>query len=436
MSCSFIPKIKLPAGLAASSRAALGRLHGSPRTFLNNRDANISMIFSLSLLPVLGMIAVGVDYGRAVMLRSDLQSSLDAAVLAAVSATGSPTATQRQTLATNYLNSVFQVKSGTVSSSNFTFNSTLGTMTGTVTASLPTMLGQNWLPTLSVTANSTASVGSIKVRALDVAMCIDTTGSMSNTLGAVQSNALNFYSNLSTALSNAGVPSFDQIRVRVIYYRDYGGNGYMNITSTNRYGQTYYPYGGPVSGTSLGDSVVLNASSFYTLPGSANSFSTFVNGSSASGGGDLPESGLECLNAAMASSWTAVGATLSNGKVVEEVYPVISIYTDAGAHPPSFTWSLQNPSYPAASVMPRDYAGLLTKWNDSTVIDQTNKMILFYGNPAVDDDYYFGNTSGWQTIKTWPGFSNPGSLTSANTSFVTTLATGIATNYKSPTLTH
>ena len=138
----------------------------------------------------------------------------------------------------------------------------------------------------------------------------------------------------------------------------------------------------------------------------------------------------------MNSSWTQVGSTLPNGKTVDEVYPVISIYTDAGAHPPSFSYSLSNPNYPPASKMPRDYAGLLAKWNSPAEIDQNHKMILFYGNPNIQDDYYFGNTSGWSTVKTWPSFSNPGSLTSANISFVSTLATGIATMYAQPMLTN
>ena len=75
--------------------------------------------------------------------------------------------------------------------------------------------------------------------------------------------------------------------------------------------------------------------------------------------------------------------------------------------------------------MPRDYDSLLKQWNDASVIDQKHKSILFYGDPAVDDDYYFGLDSGWQTVKRWPGFSNPASLTSANNALITSLAKGI-----------
>lgn len=425
-----------PGCFAAHALAWAGTLKHRIAWFRRDEKAGVAVIFGMSAIPLMALLAIGVDYSRAGATRSQLQSVLDGATLAGASATGALTATQRQTIAATYFNGVARLKSGAVTSTSFAYDAPSGAMTGDVTTSLPLMLGLLWQASFTVKAHSTASVGSAKVRALDIALCVDTTGSMSSTLGAVQTNALNFKSNLDAALANAGVPAFDRTRVRVIYYRDYGGNGYMNITSTDKHGRVAYPYGGPVSGANLGDSVALNASSFYTLPTDNNAYSNFVNGSSASGGGDLPESGLECLNNAMASSWTTAGSALSSGKAVEEVYPVIAIYTDAGAHPPGFASSLANPDYPAASVMPRDYAGMLAKWSNAAVIDQTNKMILFYGNPAVDDDYYFANTSAWQTVKMWPGFSNPGSLTSANLSFVSTLATGIATNYKQPTLTH
>ena len=55
-------------------------------------------------------------------------------------------------------------------------------------------------------------------------MCIDATGSMSQTLNAVKTNASNFEANLNAELTKRGVRKFDLMRVRVIYYRDYGGN--------------------------------------------------------------------------------------------------------------------------------------------------------------------------------------------------------------------
>ena len=412
--------------LASASTGASPRGRACfPRRFLEDRSGNVALIFGVGATAIMGMIALGIDYGRAVAVRSDLQHTLDSAVLAATSATGNPTAEQRQTIAANFFNSVVRPGSATINSTSFHYDSTASTLTARVTATESSTLGKMWSNGLPITVSSTAVVAGAKTRALDVVMCIDATGSMTPTLSAVQTNALNFKSNLETSLTSLGISPFARTRVRVIYFRDYGGNGYRNLSRR----------GATVSGTALGDSTPINASDFYTLPADNNAFSNFVNATSASGGGDLPESGLECLNEAMHSAWTKDGDTLSSGKTVDIVVPVIAIYTDAGAHPPNFTWSVQNPSYPSASDMPRSYGALLAKWNNAKVIDQTNKMILFFGDPAKDDDYYFDDTSGWETIKTWPKFSNPGSLTSANTSFISTMAAGIASVYQSTALT-
>ena len=410
-------------GRQSSSRAfGLSRLLFAWRRWSEDCRGSVAIIFSVASIALIAFVAVTIDYGRTIGLRTRLQNAVDGAVLAGAS---DKSGGDRATIATNYFNAAAGKDASLVTSVSFSVNSAASTVTGTVYASEPMTLGQRWAAAMNISVSATAGIGSVKVRALDVVLCVDTTGSMSNTLSAVQSNALNFQSNLTTALAAAGVPAFDQLRVRVIYYRDFGGYGIYQ----------YYGYPG-YTGVNVGDPVPLNASSFFSLPTSTTAYSSFVSGQSASGGGDLPESGLECLNEAMDSTWTQVGATLSNGKKVDEVYPVISIYTDAGAHPPGFTYSLQNPNYPSASKMPRTYAGLLAKWNSATEIDQTHKMILFYGNPDIQDDYYFGNTSGWSTVKTWPGFSNPGSLTSANLSFVSSLATGIASMYAQPTLTN
>jgi hypothetical protein len=84
--------------------------------------------------------------------------------------------------------------------------------------------------------------------------------------------------------------------------------------------------------------------------------------------------------------------------------------------------------------MPRTFDGVLTNWNSSAIIDQTNKMILFYGDPNIQDAS--DNTqSAWTTVKTWAGFQNPGSLTSINTSFIDSLASGISSGYQNAALT-
>lgn len=80
--------------------------------------------------------------------------------------------------------------------------------------------------------------------------------------------------------------------------------------------------------------------------------------------------------------------------------------------------------------MPRNFAQLLAKWNNPSVIDQVNKQILFFGDPDITSADQGGYESGWQTVKTWPAFTVGGTLTEANASMLTFLADGIARKAK------
>ena len=73
------------------------------------------------------------------------------------------------------------------------------------------------------------------------------------------------------------------------------------------------------------DADAMQASEFFTVePGSdLAKFETFVNGLSASGGGDEPESALEALSIALSSNWTHEG---------DRQRHVIIMFTDASAH--------------------------------------------------------------------------------------------------------
>jgi hypothetical protein len=73
------------------------------------------------------------------------------------------------------------------------------------------------------------------------------------------------------------------------------------------------------------DADALSASEFSVVEPSTDlaRFESFVNGLSASGGGDGPESALEALGVAQASAWTHEGDKLRH---------VIVMFTDASAH--------------------------------------------------------------------------------------------------------
>lgn len=388
-------------------------------------DGVVGMLFALTLLPIFLLVAMTVDYGANVTLNRRVQDALDSAVLAgANSSNPTTTADQRIAAAQAKFDAAIKADRSVVTNVSFAVDPTTSKVSGVVVTERPSQIAARLAPSFRMTTRASALPSANLVRALDVVLCVDATGSMYATLSAVQNNIANFKTNLDATIASAGYRPFDRTRVRVVYYRDYGGNGWLNLPQYSWYAR-YYGFSTPVGGDNLGDNPALVASDFYDMAASSDvsAFKRFVSNQSASGGGDLPESGLECLWSAMHSSWTKVGNSLANGAKVTDVFPVISIYTDAGAHPPNFKWSVANPHYPSA--MPTSYADLLAQWNDAATVDQKRKAILFYGDPRIQDDYYFGDVSAWDTVRTWPGFSNPASLTSANNDFIASLAKGI-----------
>lgn len=93
--------------------------------------------------------------------------------------------------------------------------------------------------------------------AVDIVFCIDVTGSMTPIIDQVKNNALRFYDDVQSNLTAKG-KNVDQLRVRVIAFRDFAADG----------------------------EAALDESPFFTLPDDRARFSEFVNGLVAEGGGD------------------------------------------------------------------------------------------------------------------------------------------------------
>jgi len=53
--------------------------------FLHETRGNVAIIFGLALVPILGLVGVGIDYGRGLSARTQLQAAADTAALAALS---------------------------------------------------------------------------------------------------------------------------------------------------------------------------------------------------------------------------------------------------------------------------------------------------------------------------------------------------------------
>ncbi len=152
-------------------RAALGRA----RAFLRNADANVAMIFAISIIPVTIAAGAGLDLSRAMIVKSNLSEALDAAALSVASTSGLTTA-QMQTQAQNYFNANYKADANYGTPASVTV--TPGTQQVTVSTSVPmptTLMGLAGIHTVNVVASSTVVWGQTK---LWVGLVLDNTGSM------------------------------------------------------------------------------------------------------------------------------------------------------------------------------------------------------------------------------------------------------------------
>jgi von Willebrand factor type A domain len=176
---------------------------------------------------------------------------------------------------------------------------------------------------------------------VDIVMCIDATGSMSPIIGKVKENALRFYDDLSQ-LMNQKSKVIDNLRVRVIVYRDYYADG----------------------------NKAMETSDFFSLPEQKTEFQNFINVIQADGGGDEPENGLEALALAIKSDWNTEG---------DKRRQIIILWTDASVHPLEFRLGNKPQNYP--TDIPATFDALTDLW-DSQNISRAAKRLIIYSPDA------------------------------------------------------
>lgn len=403
----------------ACGQGASRRVRGA---FIGDQKGAIAPLFAMMLVTVVGMAGAGIDFARAMRVESRISAAADAATLAATRAVadmvakdpGRPAAELSAAAEVvgraSFTNNMAQHNGVSVGSFALEVKRANGAWSAksryqaNVETTLAAVVGYD---SISVVGEAEATI-SPGFPVLDIAMCVDSTGSMTPTLEAVKSNALGLFDLLNNELTSKNIPPFPLVRVRMIYFKDFGD-----------------------STPGLWDPDPIRASEFFALPAQASDFSAFVAPQTAFGGFDTPESDIECLNEAMSSKWMKVGDSPAGfSATVTDVFPLIVVWTDSPAHPIPYPNSLANPDYPAASKMPRDFDGLRAKWDDPTVIDQANKQIVFFGDPDLTSPDQGSYESGWKTVKAWPKFTVGGTLTEANASMIEFLAKGVALNAK------
>ncbi|MCR5664253.1 MAG: VWA domain-containing protein [Oscillospiraceae bacterium] len=189
---------------------------------------------------------------------------------------------------------------------------------------------------------------------VDIVMCIDATGSMGPLIDVVKQNALSFYGDLISRLNEKN-KHVDEVRVRIIVFRDYLADGENAMLASN----------------------------FFTLPAQADEFRALVNSIEPMGGGDDPEDGLEALGYAIKSKWTQEGVKRRH---------IIVLWTDDATHDLGF--GAASRYYP--TKMAKDFSELSLWWGcgqqQGAVMDPKSKRLLIYA-PAKES---------WTTIaETW-----------------------------------
>src|SRR5690606_38445855 len=77
------------------------------KRFHRDQRGNIVVMFALSLVPLLGFVGSAVDYSRATMIKSRLQSAVDATALKLTRDGENLSEADREAMATRYFNAVF-----------------------------------------------------------------------------------------------------------------------------------------------------------------------------------------------------------------------------------------------------------------------------------------------------------------------------------------
>lgn len=378
----------------------LARLHADER-------GSFAVVLALALVPVIATFGLAANYSAANGRKTSYQTIADAAALAGATAAATDGDDARKDRARQWFDTQTTVQK--LPPANVTVTVNNGTVKVDATATVEPMINMAHLGTVDVKVSSTAQIAQERIRrVLDVAFCIDATGSMQNTINSVKARASSFSDDLNTALAARGLEKFDYTRIRAVFYRDFAVDDGKEHTSR------WYTYTAPLP---------MATSEFFEMPAKKGDLTLFLGTQNASGGGDLPESGYECINEGINSKWWPKNDKIPNTDYkADAVYPVVVLWSDADAlpidHGPSVAAALYPPS------MPRSINGFVAKWNNSGLIDQENKMLVHFGLCTRDS---------WKTARELVGYMCGGTLSDGNTNMVNKIADAMQVRYKNLT---
>jgi Flp pilus assembly protein TadG len=171
--------------------------------FLNNKEANVAMIFGLVAVPLVGAVGALADYARAAETRTKVQAVIDGAAISlarrAVTLNSDSVQTEGEALVRAQLANRADLTVQTVTVNKGTTAITIN-VAGSVPANFARMWGHTQIP---LSANTQVAWGARKI---EVALVLDNTGSMSSSgkMEALKTAATNFINTLEGVATEAG----------------------------------------------------------------------------------------------------------------------------------------------------------------------------------------------------------------------------------------
>jgi len=200
------------------------------RHFFGDRKANVAPLLALAMIPIVGAVTAAIDYNRANVARTSMQSALDATALMLAKESQNLTVDDVTNKASGYFTALFNNTQAT----NVGVTSTLqnphpGSYVLAITASatVPVKFTRIFGKTdIDISATAEAVWG---IKKLNLALALDNTGSMaqSGKMDALKTAAHNLLTTLQNAAHNPG-----DIKVSIIPFDTDVNVGTENVNAT------------------------------------------------------------------------------------------------------------------------------------------------------------------------------------------------------------
>jgi len=180
MVSNIVPLLQSVWWLVMRTNPLFQNLRARCKAFTSSRDGNVAVIFTIAILPVIGLVGAAVDYSRANSAKTALQAALDTTTLMLSKEAAGLTQDQLTQRAKDYFNANFnRTDVINASVSNVEYSTSGGSRltivaTGSVKSDFMGILGT---PQMSIGADSMVRWGNTRLR---VALALDNTGSMAS----------------------------------------------------------------------------------------------------------------------------------------------------------------------------------------------------------------------------------------------------------------